>query len=1816
MNTQLFNYQIIEQIYESSKTLIYKGVSLVNHEPVIIKVLKNEYPTFTELVRFRNQYTLIKGLNLSGIVYPIALDRYQNSYALIMKDEGLISLKEYFNVNIKEHNFQDKLTEFLEIAPAITDILAGLYQNLIIHKDIKPSNILINPQTKEVKLIDFSLSSLLPKENQSLITPNLLEGTLAYISPEQTGRMNRGIDYRTDFYSLGITFYELLTDQLPFASDDLIELVHSHIVQQPISPQNIKSEIPEVLSNIILKLMGKSPDQRYQTALGIRYDLEQCQQQLKEKNYITSFQLATRDRSDRFIISEKLYGRETEVKILLDAFTRISKSPQSPVTKERNKAVEMMLVAGYSGVGKTAVVNEVQKPIVRQRGYFIKGKFDKFQRNIPFSALVQALRELMAQLLTQSVESLTQWKESILQVLGNNGQILIDVIPELEIIIGRQSPVTELSGNAGQNRFNLLFENFIKLFAKKDHPLVIFLDDLQWIDLASLNLIKIIISEFNQQNLNSEETEASLLLIGAYRDNEVNASHPLILTLEEMRKEGAIINQITLSPLTKNDLNLLISDTLSCTLRLALPLTELVDQKTQGNPFFATQFLKALYTDNYIYFQSKLGYWQCDIAQIQQLALTNNVVEFMSIQLQKLPSQTQEFLQLAACIGNQFEIETLAIVSQKSIQETAKYLWSALKEEFIIPINETYKFFYQQETEENLIKDNFDSKITYKFLHDRVQQAAYLLIPESEKQITHVKIGQLLLANIPEKDREENIFKIVNQLNYGVDLITNIQEKIQLTKLNLIAGNKALISTAYKAAIEYFNIGMILLTEESWQNNYQLRLELSTKTAESAYLNGDFEAMENQILIVLNNAKNLLDTINIYQVKIQALIAQNNLLEAVNTAFNILKKLEIEFPDLEKINQNDVNLALKETANNLKGKNLTDLSNLPIMKDENKIGAIAILAIVSSAAYIGFPLLYPLIILKQINLSLKYGNCPNSAYAYATYGLIICAFTPNIDQGYESGEIALYLLEKFNATKLKAKVFNLVYPFIRPWKNPLQQSLKPLLEGYQSGLETGDLEFAAYCIYNYCSLSYLQGNELSDLAKEMKIYGDAIRHLKQDTAYNFHRIYWQSVLNLLGKNEIPFELKGDIYNKEIMVSIHKQANDTFSIGTFYINQLILYYLFENIEKAQEIALEGEAYINGVAGYNVFALFYFYQSLTLLTNFNQNSVEKQAQILEKVTLNQEKIHHWATYAPMNFLHKYYLVEAEKNRVLDQKLEAIENYEKAIKLARENNYLQEAGLSNELLGKFYLSWGKEKIAKIYLSDAYYYYSCWGAKAKINDLEKKYPQLITPLLKQHYSLGENTTETLASSISTSGNLLDLNTVIKASQVISESIEINHFLSNFMKVIIENSGGANSGILLRLEEDKFIISIQCSTSQCCLFPNIKIEKFKDIPQSIINYVIQHKTALIIDNIEDEILFAGDPYLIQKQPKAILCLPIIRFEKLIAILYLENDQTPQVFNSDRLKLLNILTSQAAISLENALLYQKSKNYSNILEETVTQRTQELKDKNEILEQTLEKLTITQKQMIAQEKLASLGSLTAGISHELKNPLNFINNFSDISLSILNQIEEELNLNSNNIIEHLTILKECANAINQQGDKANQIINTMLMHSRQESGELELRNINQLLSESVQFVIQSLQGNWSDFCIKIETNYDQSMEKSLVIPQSMSRCFTNLINNACYSLYQKQQLNPNFVPILTIKTANLQEIIEIKIKDNGEGIAPEIMEKIFEPFFTTKPTGEGTGLGLSLTNDIIVGQHQGTININSKLGNYTEFIINLPKKIA
>lgn len=1798
--------EVSTHIYKSANTLVYRGIRTHDKKPVILKVLNKEYPTAEELARYKQEFEIISSLNISGVVKAYTLVKYQKTLVIILEDFGGESLRNFISAR------KLTLAEFLLIAIQTVDSLARIHSVKIIHKDINPSNIVFNSESGEVKIIDFDLSTVFFQDNLTTKNADSLEGTPAYTSPELTGRMNGSFDYRADFYSLGVTFYELLTNQLPFETTDLMELVHCHLAKQPLPPHEVNSEIPLLISNLVMKLLAKNADDRYQSGWGIKADLEESLFQLMANGKITNLPIAHQDISNKFQIYPKLYHREQEIKTLLTAFKRVSDGNHDIPPRS-----EMMLISGYSGVGKSALVQEVYKFLTQQQGYFISGKFDELSRNIPYSGFLQAFRQLINQLLTESESQINLWKEKLLEAFGSNGQMLIDIIPEIEFIVGKQSSVPPLSSTEFQNRFNLVFKNFVKVFTQPKHPLVMFLDDLQWVDNASLQLIQLLMTAENNQ---------SLFFLGAYRENEVDANHPLNLTLEKIKQSGTDVNCLHLSSLDLQNLNQLIVDTFNCSFDQGKSLAQLILRKTHGNPFFVNQFLQSLYQEKLVYFNfSPVSYerkWQWNLKEIQARDFTDNVVELMVSKIQKLSHDTQEVLKLAACIGHQFDIDTIANIHEKLPEEILISLREAIAEGFVLLLEDAYK--------------SNSVKVEYKFVHDRIQQAAYSLIPSENRSAVHQKVGQLLLQKTPPEQRERKIFDIVNQFNLSIELINSQSERDEIVLLNLMAAQKAKGTVAYKPALRYLQISMALLAKNSWEKQYDLTLALYLEATEIAYLNTQFEEMERLAEVVLCNAKNLLDTVKIYEVKIQAYMAQNQPLQALEIVLPVVKSLGVTFP--KKLSQLKILIALLKTKISLAGHRIEDLINLPNMTDSYKIAAIELLSQVRVAAYLTSPQLYSLIVFEEINLLIKYGNTFDSAFVYAAYGMILCGVVGDIDSGYQFGQLAMKTLEKINIKRQENRTIHLINSFIKHWKEHGKLTLKPLSEAYQIGIQNGDLEFCGYSAFMYCFNAYCVGENLQELEQQICSYSQGMNKLKQQTIFNYLQILHRAISQMTqSEPKCSCQFMGEFYNEEQMLPIHFEVNDQTAICNVYFHKMILCYLFQNYHESLKNAELAQKYLGSATASLLVPLFYLYDSLARLAVFKDVSDSEQKIILKQVTNNQKKIRKWADHAPMNFLHKFYLVEAERDRVLGKNSEAREYYDRAIALAHEHEYINEEALAYELAAKFYIDRNQDHLARHYLQDAHYAYQLWGATAKVKDLEAQYPQFLT---EKGYL---KTTLSISTTKQNTSHVLDFQSVLKGTQTISGEIILDNLLANLMKIVIENAGAQKGFLILHSQtkslngEDNWVIEAtgSANSDEVTILQSIPIESVNAdnshpvLSAAIINYVARTRENVVLNNAVYEGQFTRDSYIITTQPKSILCTPLLYKAKLNGILYLENNLTTGAFTPERIEILRILSAQAAISIENSRLYEQLEDYNRTLEQKVKQRTQELQQKNQELANLLQKLKATQSQIIAQEKLASLGALTAGIAHEIKNPLNFVNNFAELSVELTQELLEEILSQKDrlepesreNIEEILNDLKQNAKKINEHGTRADNIVRGMLMHSRGQTGDRQLTDINALLAEAISLTYHGMRAKNPSFNINIETEYDDDLGKFSVIPQSMSRAFINIINNACYAACKKKKrLNVDigdktegFSPILFVRTKDLGEEVEIHIRDNGEGIPQKVLDKIFNPFFTTKPPGEGTGLGLSITHDIIVQQHQGNIRVETEMGSYTKFIITLPK---
>ncbi len=916
------------------------------------------------------------------------------------------------------------------------------------------------------------------------------------------------------------------------------ELVHCHIARMPAVPHELDPQISPVLSGIIMKLMAKMAEERYQSAYGLRADLERCREFANAGGAAERFDLGRKDFSEAFQIPQKLYGRDLEVAGLREAFERASSG-----------RAEMLLVTGGAGIGKTAVVHEIQRSIVEKQGYFIEGKLDQLNRNIPYASLTEAFRKLIHQLLSEGDVSLAQWKENILLALGPNGKVVTDVIPEVELIIGAQPDIPFLAPEETQNRFCFVFQNFVRAFSSPSHPLVLFLDDLQWVDRASLQLIEFIMND---------PLAGSLLLIGAYRDNEVEEGHPLMITVESIQKTGTLVNRIILPPLSINHISQLITESLHCTADEAAGLTRLCFQKTQGNPFFLNQFLQTLYAEGLIEFDAEQRRWRWEIKKLLEQEITENVVDFMVGKIRKLPPATQSILEYASCIGNQFDLRTLSIVSGELCPETARRLWPALQEGLVVPVDEAYRFVQTAEPDDGGA-DVQTVAPEYRFLHDRVQQASYSLMDDSRKVVLHLRTGRSMLAHTPAEDLECRVFEIVHHFNLSREIIQDAGDRQRLAEMDLMAGRRAKASAAYEPAYRYLGMGISCLEKDCWETQYPLALKLFCEAAEAAYLKTDFTEMERLAEIVIANARTVLDKVSIYESQMRASMAQHRPLQAIQAGLEILGLLGVRFP--ARPGKLHIMLAILYTKRVLAGKRIEDLLTLPGMTDPGCLAISRILSIMRFSAYLAMPALAPLLILKSVQLSFRHGNTSLASSAYAAYGLILCGVLDDIEDGYRFGLLGLRLMENLNAGECKARTMFVFNVFIRHWKDHVRTTLAPLVEGYHAGLGTGDLESAGFSAMTYCLHSLHAGVPLAKLEAEMSRFGEAVGRLKQLSSLRLIRALQQMARNLVEQGEEPARFAGEYYNEEEMLPLHIEAGDRTSIINLRLCKIILGFLF-------------------------------------------------------------------------------------------------------------------------------------------------------------------------------------------------------------------------------------------------------------------------------------------------------------------------------------------------------------------------------------------------------------------------------------------------------------------------------------------------------------------------------------------------------------------------------------------------------------------------------------------------------------------------------
>jgi diguanylate cyclase (GGDEF)-like protein len=1457
-------YTILEQIDETLQSVVYRARKNEDPGTVIIKALKADNPSFSERARVRHEYELIRKTHIDGIIITQALIDTQDGLALVMEDFGGISLKELIG---KEGLSID---QFLNLAIRLAETLGNLHQVNVIHRDIKPLNILFNQEKNLVKITDLGIAT----EIREIYNPGVIEGTLAYISPEQTGRMNCPVDYRTDLYSLGITFYEMLTGQLPFMFKDPMELVHSHIAKAPISPEQVKAQVPGQISRVVMKLLSKAPEDRYQNGFGLMADLRLCLDQLQNSGCLEPFELGLHDHSLRFIIPQILVGRDNELKILHQAFDRMSQG-----------AVEVLLISGEPGIGKSALVNEIHKSLVKKKGYFISGKFDQFQRVVPYSAIIQALQGLARQLLTESEARIQVWKENLLLALGPNGKIITDAIPDIAHILGEQPPIPELGPEETHNRFNLAFKNFIRVFAEQEHPLVLFLDDLQWADSASFNLIQTIITD---QDLRS------FLLIGAYRDNEVSSHHPLMLLLDGIKKTGLTVNTITLGALSAEDVNQLLSNFLHCAPRLCLSLADAVRDKTKGNPFFIIQFLKTLYEEGSISLDSARG-WTWDLQKIRELQGTDNVVQFMAEKLHNLPSASLELIQICACIGNRFGAANLSSITARPIDQILYTLDDLIKEGLI-----------------NLKGD------LYRFRHDRIQEAAYSLMAPDDRERNHYQIGRLGLQDTPPEQLFNRLFYLVDQLNLGRHFISTQDERNHLADLNRKAAIKAKESTAYNAAVSYLTTGLDLLDKRSWQTDYPLTYALYTEQMECQYLNRNFAEAERLFEVIIAKATTRLDKAEAYNTMVVLYTNMSRPREAIELGLKAVRSFGLNMSI--DVGRGPVFLELIRVKRLLRKITLEKIVDLPRMEDQDLLAVHEVLMNIGTPAYYVNPNLFALITLKGVRASLQYGHTPHSALAFMALATIIESALGDYELGFRLGEMALKLNEKLNNPKISAKVYHIFAFFIQHWKKHVRFELDIYAKVYELAVNSGDFMYAGHSITAAAQTRFRISQRLDDVLDELKKYQEFM-NIVNDPLISGQYWFTLQFLNA-SKGIMPTGQTNRLDEDELNANIERvrKEGNLFELCFTLYPKVLLLLVSERYEEALQTAAELDTFIHAPIGTLLVVDHYFSYSLIMAALLKQGETRRKGKFKALIRRNQRKMAKWAKLCPENFKHRYELIEAESAGIEERFREALDHYHTAIEWAHQNDYLQDEALACEQTALFYRQGGYEEEDKIFMTRAYQLYARWGSKQRTMILESKYPYLKSegPKLRPSDSPGS-----ITSSGNTAATLLDISTVMQTSQALSGEIVLDRLLNKIMKIAVVNAG-AQRGFLILNTDGRLTIEAAEETENRTIQTgqSVPLEASDNLSTGIVQYVFRSGKNLILGNAVREGSFMNDPYIRRNRCKSILCAPIMHQGRISGILYMENSLTANAFTPERLELLGILSAQAAISLENAKLFE------------------------------------------------------------------------------------------------------------------------------------------------------------------------------------------------------------------------------------------------------------------------------------------------------
>jgi PAS domain S-box-containing protein len=1804
---------VFTTIWEEQGLALSRG-QIPNQAAAILMLTAHSTTSARSAARLEHEYLLADYLDPTWAAKPLELVREEGRTALVLHDPGGASLE-----SLLTHQLE--LKRVLRIAVGLARAASLAHRQGLIHKDIRPANVLVDANDN-VWLTGFGIASRLPRDRQAMVSPEVIAGTLSYMAPEQTGRMNRSIDARSDLYSIGITIYRMLAGRLPFNASDALEWIHCHVARQPSPPGDLVKDLPDAINAIVMKLLSKSAEDRYQTAAGLEVDLQYCLTAYEIGTGRDDFELATRDISDRLIIPEALYGRKLEVAALVSAFNRVVASGKT----------ELVLVSGYSGIGKSSIVNELHRAMTRPRALFATGKFDQYKRTIPYSTLAQALRSLIQDLLTKSDAEVARWRSELTEALGLNGQLMVNLIPDLARIIGEQPPVPELPPRDTEHRFQTTFRRLLSAFAKPEHPLVLFLDDLQWLDTATVDLI---------EHLATHDEVSNLLLIGAYRDNEVSQSHPLTPTLMRIKRVTGGVHELVLSPLQLSDIGELVAETLRTTTVCVRRLAELVHERTGGNPFFAIQFITDLVESELIIFDRDRLAWQWDIERIKSEGITENVADLMAAKLTRLPEVTQRALGRLACLGNTADNATLIAalgVTERGVHQT---LMDAERARLILRINGAYIF-----------------------AHDRVREAAYALLGESKRARTHLLIARALIASSTPETIEGSIFDIVSQFDRCLPHITSREERQQVSTFYVIAGNRAKRATAYTSALTYFTAGSTLLPDDSWEQAHNLAFEIELAQGECEYLTGDLISAENRLEALAERAANTAQRAAVTRLRLNLYTNLDRSETAIEVGLSYLKRIGVDWTT--PVDASHVVHEYDALWKRVGDRSIETLVDLPTSADPDWRATMDVLTALTSPALFIDANIFRLVVGRMALLSLEHGNSDGSCLAYAWLGSVLGSHFNDYESAAQFGKLAIDLVEKHNLDRFAARVHSVFGAHIAPWSQPLRACRAIFEHALGAAERTGDLAFIAFSQAHLVTKAYSCGAPLDEVQRDAEQALQSARRMQFGLVVNILTGVIRPVRKLRGSMPDPGEGNGGWEFDEVTFEQNLTETPAIALAAcwYWIRKLQANFLIGDVESAIDAASKASSLLwTSLAEFEI-AEYHFYAALAHAAACDSATPEQIQFHLDASRAHLKHLDLWARQCPENFIDRSALVGAEIARLEQRDLDAIRLYEIATSSAATQGFLHNEAIANELAGKFHVARGFQTIAKFHLKSAYSCYLRWGAFEKARQLARQHPHL------------PNEVPGTAQATDSAFHQIDLATVVKMSQAISGEIVLDRLIERLMSITVQHAGAVR-GVLLLMRNDELRVEAEATTQRDDVVVNIlgSSRSVEDIPISIVRYVARSEESIIIDDAATQNRFSSDDYIHRRKPRSILCLPLRKQRRLIGILYLENHLAPYVFTQSRIEVLGLLAAQAAISLETAHLYldlqgaeerarQSEREFRQAFDtipalawssfpsgeveylnkqwheyiglrdeqatleellpffhpddlETVNEKRkdlqfsqanfefearirradgqfrrfliratplldgthkivkwygtntdiEDLRRAEEELRRTEAGLRRAQSELARVARLTTIGELATSIAHEVNQPLMAIATNAETCVLWLAREHPD----------HEEARK-AAERVVDNAHRASEIVRSIRALARKSPADVTEIGLNQLLRGTLDMMGTEIRRHE----IALQTSFEDGLDGIMGDRVQLQQVIVNLILNAIEAM----RAVAGRTLLLHVTTARYaKDYALVRIADTGEGLDSNSITKIFEPLFTTKE--DGLGMGLSICRSII-----------------------------